>query len=67
MEAKAVDLDGQVLVKMTRKNPTYETNGHRFTKEHPYVLMSPEEAQEIFDAEEGFVLAGPREVQEYYS
>ena len=56
-----------VLVKMVRQNPTYETNGHRFTKEHPYVAMSPDEAQDIFDNEEGFVLAGPREVQEYYS
>lgn len=56
-----------VLVKMVRLNPTYETNGHRFTKDHPYVAMSPDDAQDIFDNEEGFVLAGPREVQEYYS
>ena len=60
---------GVVLVKMTRLNPTYEVNGHRFTKDHPYVAMSAEEAQEIFDLEEGvgFTLANPREVQEYYS
>lgn len=56
-----------VLVKMNRRNPTYETNGHRFTKDHPYVAMSADDAQDIFDTEEGFALANPREVQEYYS
>lgn len=55
-----------VVVKMNRLNPTYETHGHRFTKDHPYVAMSAEDAQEIFDTEEGFSLANPREVQEYY-
>lgn len=55
-----------VVVKMNRLNPTYETHGHRFTKDHPYVAMSAEDAQDIFDTEEGFALANPREVQEYY-
>jgi len=29
--------------------------------------MTEEEAQEIFDKEEGFRLATPKEVQEYYN
>lgn len=61
-----VQSGGSVVVKMNRLNPTYETHGHRFTKDHPYVAMSAEDAQEIFDTEEGFTLANPREVQEYY-
>ena len=41
--------------------------GFTFTKEHPFVAMSSEAAQEIFDKEEGFRLATPREVQDFYS
>jgi hypothetical protein len=41
--------------------------GVTFTKEHPFVAVSEDIAQEIFDKEEGFRLASPREVQEYYS
>jgi hypothetical protein len=55
-----------VLVKMERKNFSYETMGFTFTKEHPYVAMDEETAQEIFDKEEGFRLATPKEVQEFY-
>lgn len=56
-----------ILVKMERKNFTYETNGFTFTYEHPFVAVPEKTAQEIFDNEEGFRPATPREVQEYYS
>ena len=56
-----------VLVKMDRKNYSYETHGHVFTKEHPFIAMDEETAQEIFDKEEGFRLATPKEVQDFYS
>ena len=59
--------DSSVLVKMERKNFSYETYGHTFTYEHPYVAMSEKDAQLIFDNEEGFRMATPKEVQEYYS
>jgi hypothetical protein len=60
--------DASVLVFMNRANPTFEIRGHRFTKQHPYVAMSPEEAQEIFDYDpRGFRIATPNEVKEYYS
>jgi hypothetical protein len=41
--------------------------GHTFTKDHPFVAMNKDKAQEIFDKEEGFRLATPKEVQEYYN
>lgn len=66
-KAKA-PVEDLVLVKMERKNPHYETQGYTFTREHPYVAMTAEDAQKVFDAEEwGFRMANPREVQEYYS
>lgn len=66
-EPKVVNKEDMVLVKMIRHNFSYETRGHRFTKEHPFVAMDKDTAQAIFDKEEGFVLATPKEVQEFYS
>jgi hypothetical protein len=58
----------EILVKMNRANPTYEIRGYRFTSEHPYVVMSQEDAQAIFDADpRGFVTATPKELEDYYS
>jgi len=60
--------EGQtVLVKMDRGNPLYEIGKHVFTKVHPYVAMTEEDAQEIFDTEDGFRLATPSEVKDFYS
>ena len=59
--------EDMVLVRMTRANFRYDVAGHTFTKEHPFVAMKPDQAQKIFDKEEGFRLATPREVQEYYN
>lgn len=56
-----------ILVKMERKNFTYETYGYTFTYDHPFVAIPENVAQDIFDTEEGFRPATPREVQEYYS
>jgi len=65
---KKVVVGPEILVKMNRANPTYEIKGHRFTREHPYIAMSQEDAQEIFDYDpRGFVIATPAEVQQYYS
>ena len=66
-EPKVVNKEDMVLVKMVRQNFSYETRGHRFTKEHPFVAMDKDTAQAIFDKEEGFVMATPAEVQEFYS
>lgn len=55
-----------VLVRMTRANHRYDIMGYTFTKEHPFVAMNEEDAQKIFDVEEGFRLATPKEAQEFY-
>ena len=57
----------EVLVRMTRPNMRYDILGRTFTKEHPFVAMKEEDAQKIFDVEEGFRLATPKEAQEFYS
>lgn len=55
-----------VLVRMTRANMRYDIMGYTFTKDHPFVAMSEDHAQKIFDKEGGFRLATPKEVQEFY-
>jgi len=65
-EAKLKKEDA-VLVKMERGNHSYQTMGYTFTQEHPFVAMSQNEAQAIFDKQSGFRIATPREAQEYYS
>ena len=65
-DAKAERSEDTVLVRMTRANFRYDIFGHTFTQAHPFVAMSTNQAQEIFDVEEGFRLATPTEVQEYY-
>jgi len=66
-DPKAEQPEDTVLVRMTRDNFRYDIMGYTFTKEHPFVAMNKEDAQKIFDKEEGFRLATPKEVQEYYN
>lgn len=66
LDPKSVNAEDTVLVRMTRDNFRYDILGFTFTKDHPFVAMSEDRAQEIFDKEEGFRLATPKEVQEYY-
>jgi hypothetical protein len=56
-----------VLVRMTRANFRYDIHGYTFTNDHPFVAMSEDDAQKIFDSEEGFRLATPKEVQDFYN
>lgn len=56
----------KLLIKMVRENPLYETRGYRFTQQHPYALVTPEDADYILTREEGFRQAVPSELQEYY-
>lgn len=57
---------GVVLVKMDRNNMSYQFGNYVFSYEHPFVPMTENEAQVMFDTVEGFRLATPREVQEFY-
>ena len=59
--------ENTLLVRMTRDNHRYDIHGYTFTKDHPFVAMSEDDAQEIFDTEEGFRLATPKEVQDFYN
>ena len=59
--------ENTILVRMTRDNMRYDIHGKTFTKNHPFVAMSEEDAQKIFDKEEGFRLATPKEVQDFYN
>jgi hypothetical protein len=56
-----------ILVKMDRENPRYDVMGYTFTSSNPFIAMSEENAQKIFDTQEGFRMATPKEVQEFYS
>lgn len=66
---KKVKLDKTktVLVRMDRANPSYSTLGYTFTQQHPFIAMSEEDAQRIFDTEMGFRPATPREAQDFYN
>jgi hypothetical protein len=66
-DPKAEQPENTVLVRMTRANFRYDILGFTFTKDHPFVAMHKDDAQKIFDKEEGFRLATPKEVQEYYN
>lgn len=57
----------KVLVKMTRANGTFEVRGYRFTKAHPFLPVSEEDANYIVGNLEGFAIATPGEAEEYYS
>jgi hypothetical protein len=59
--------EDMILVRMTRPNFRYDIMGQTFTKEHPFVAMSSDKAQAIFDKEEGFRPATPKEAQDFYS
>jgi hypothetical protein len=56
----------RVLLRMTRKNPTFEIRGGKFTRERPFAFVSEDDAQWILDNEEGFRPATPKEVKEFY-
>ena len=65
-DAQAKAVEEQMLLKMTRANPTYEVRGYRFTKVHPFAVVAASDAEWIVDNVEGFRYATPREAQEYY-
>ena len=60
--------DGQeeILVKMTRRNKTYEVRGYRFTQQHPYALVKEEDADYLIEFGGGFRQASPKEAREFY-
>lgn len=61
------DDESLVLVKMIRKNASYEVRGYRFTREHPYGLVSEDNADYLIEEDGGFRMASPKEAREFYS
>lgn len=57
----------QIVVKMDRENPSYQDNGYRWDKTHPYALMDVDDFEDLVQREQGFRQATPKEVAEYYS
>jgi hypothetical protein len=66
-EAPVKEDEPQVLLRMTRGNGTFEIRGYRFTREHPYALVSEENADYLIEEIGGFRIASPREAKEFYS
>lgn len=67
-EADEEDEDTEeMLIRMIRKNGTYETHGLRFTKDHPFKSVPVDVAEDILENEEGFRQARPSEVKDYYN
>lgn len=56
-----------MVIKMDRKNGTYETHGLRFTKDHPYKPVTVSVGESILKNETGFSQATPSEVKDFYS
>lgn len=56
-----------VLVKMERRNNTYEVAGHVFTKAHPFASVSEDAAKYLVQKVKGFRLALSSEVTDYYN
>jgi hypothetical protein len=62
-----VEFSSTILLKMNRLNPSFEVFGYKFTKSHPYQVMSQKDAQTIMDTYDGFVIATPDEVKSFYN
>lgn len=55
------------LLKMRRANRRYDIRGYTFTADHPYALVTADDAEAITDIDpEGFVYATPKELKEFY-
>jgi hypothetical protein len=57
----------QVLLRMHRTNGVYEVRGYKFTREHPFLPVSQDDAEFIVANHEGFRVALPSEAEEFYS
>jgi hypothetical protein len=67
-EADVVKQNGpKQLLRMMRRNSSYEIRGIRFTKEHPFALVPEDDAEFITENDpEGFRYATPKEAAQYY-
>jgi hypothetical protein len=54
------------LLKMTRKNFTYQIRGYQFTRQHPFALVSEDDADYLIEEVGGFRPATPKELAQFY-
>jgi hypothetical protein len=66
-EPEVPNTRGKVLLKMDRANGTFVIRGYKFTKDHPFLPVSSDDATFITENVEGFKIANPKEVDEFYS
>lgn len=57
----------KVLIKMVRFNNTYHIRGYQFSRQHPFALVSEEDADYLCRVDGGFTMATPSEAREYYA
>ena len=67
-EEKAQDNpEDQVILRMTRANPTYQTHGYTFHAKYPFTLVPKDVAESILRVETGFSVALSSEVEDFHS
>jgi len=57
----------KTLIVMTRKNPSYETEGLRFERSNPFQLVDTKLADHLIENVGGFRVASPKEAADFYS
>lgn len=60
------ELDGKVLMKMTKRAAKHTVGNYRFSREHPFCLVDKETAEMLTEDMTGFRRASAREAEEYY-
>lgn len=65
-ERQLDDEDPTTVIKMTRKNNSYEVRGYRFTRQHPYAVVSDDDAEYLIEFGGGFRPASKKEILEFY-
>lgn len=58
--------DGVLLWMKDRDNPRFDIRGYTFTRDHPFAVVTDEDARFIMSIEHGFRPALPSEMEEYY-
>jgi len=65
-EEKEEEKGDRILIRMIRKNPTYDIRGARFTQAKPFAFLEEDDAEWVIENVEGFRIALPKEVRAFY-
>lgn len=64
---EAEEVEGKVLVKMTKRASAHTIGPYRFTRVHPFCLVDKETARRLVEDLSGFRRASAAEAEEYYA